>query len=88
VAYDVHRTIVDVLAGHPDRGLMTDRQTAIGKRQGALTGSIYSQVPVLLIELAVLTNPKDEKFLASKDGFEHLCQAIAAGVRVAVPRRK
>lgn len=71
---------------HKSRGLMTDRQTAIGNRQGALTGSIFSKVPVILVELAVLTNPKDEAFLESKQGFERLCQALRAGVLAAVPK--
>lgn len=70
---------------HRSRGLLTDRQTAIGNRQGALTGSIFSKVPVILVELAVLTNPKDEAFLESKAGFEALCQALLAGVRAAIP---
>lgn len=83
-----HPTLVKALQGkHPDRGLMTDRSTAIGRRQGALTGSIYSKVPVVLVELAVLSNSKDEAFLQSKEGFEALCQALASGVLAAVPRR-
>lgn len=73
---------------HKSRGLMTDRQTAIGKHQGALTGSIFSKVPVVLVELAVLTNPKDEAFLESAKGFELLCQSLRAGVRTAIPRKK
>lgn len=73
---------------HPGRGLMTDLQTAIGARQGALTGSIYSQVPVLLVEMAVLTNSKDEAFLTSKKGHELLCQALLKGVQAAVPKAK
>ncbi len=81
-----HPALVAALKGwHPDRGLLTDRQTAIGKRQGALTGSIYAKVPVLLIEMAVLTNPRDEKFLSSKEGHEALCRALRRGVRAACP---
>ena len=83
-----HPALIDNLNGkHPDRGLLTDRHTAIGRRQGALTGSIYSKVPVILIEMAVLTNPKDEALLTSKEGFELLCQALRKGVHAAVPRR-
>ena len=83
-----HPALIENLNGkHADRGLLTDRDTAIGRRQGALTGSIYSKVPVILIEMAVLTNPKDEALLTSKEGFELLCQAIRAGIRAAVPRR-
>ena len=68
-----------------DRGLLTDLHTAIGAKQGALTGSIYSQVPVLLVEMVVLTNPKDEAFLKKESGFEKLAEALRAGVHAAVP---
>src|SRR5579862_4418138 len=61
-----------------DRGLMTDMQTAIGGKQGALTGSIYSQVPTVLIEMVVLTNRHDEAFVTSKVGERELSNAIAA----------
>jgi N-acetylmuramoyl-L-alanine amidase len=88
LAAKLHPALIAALNGkHPDRGLLTDRDTAIGRKQGALTGSIYSKVPVVLIEMAVLTNPKDEALLTSKDGFELLCRAIYAGVRAAVPRK-
>lgn len=73
---------------HADRGLMTDRQTSIGRRQGALTGSIYSQVPVILVELCVLTNPKDEAWVASDVGRRKLVLALALGVEAAVPVQK
>jgi N-acetylmuramoyl-L-alanine amidase len=87
LARKFHPAVAQALQGvHKDRGLRTDRQTAIGRRQGALTGSIFSKVPVLLVELAVLTNPRDEAFLASKKGFEALCQALRKGVYAAVPR--
>ena len=66
------------------RGLLTDRETYIGKKQGALTGSIYSHVPVLLVEMVVLTNSDDEQFLED-GGFNKLTQALRAGVRAAVP---
>lgn len=89
LARKFHPALIEALKGkHADRGLMTDRQTAIGGRQGALTGSIYSKVPVLLVELAVLTNPKDEAFLKSKQGMELLCRALKAGVNAAVPPSK
>jgi N-acetylmuramoyl-L-alanine amidase len=54
--------------------------------QGVHKDRGFSKVPVLLVELAVLTNPRDEAFLASKKGFEALCQALRKGVYAAVPR--
>lgn len=69
----------------PDRGVRTDAQTAVGGRQGgALTGSIYSRVPVLLVELCVLTNRKDEDFILSEEGQSRLVRALAAGVNAAL----
>lgn len=62
----------------------TDLATAIGAKQGALTGSIHSQVPVLLIELCVLTNPKDEDFILSARGRRILADALAKAAIAAV----
>ena len=58
----------DLLGKLTDNGLLGDDHTAVGKKQGALTGSIYSKVPIVLVEMCVLTNPKDEAFVASKSG--------------------
>lgn len=75
--------------GLADRGIRTDAQTAVGKRQGgALAGSIYAQVPVLLVEMCLITNPKDEAFLASEAGQKKLAQAMASGVAAVLDRRK
>jgi N-acetylmuramoyl-L-alanine amidase len=62
----------------------TDLATAIGAKQGALTGSIYSQIPVLLVELCVLTNPKDEAFILSSKGRRSLAGALAKAAIAAV----
>ena len=77
-----HAALLASLAGAlRDRGIRTDNQTQVGRQLGgALTGSIYSHVPVLLIEMCVLTNRKDEAFLASEAGQQKLTRALAAGV--------
>lgn len=80
--------IAELDSGLRDRGLMTDLDTAIGARQGALTGSIYAKVPVLLVELCVLTNPKDEEYLVSDRGQAKLANALRAAVNAAVPPPK
>ncbi|MCO5296405.1 MAG: N-acetylmuramoyl-L-alanine amidase [Fimbriimonadaceae bacterium] len=64
----------------PDRGLHTDGATLIGGKQGALTGSIYSEVPVLLVEMLVITNAEDEAFAKSPKGLETLSEALAQAV--------
>ena len=68
------------------RGLHTEMATKIGGRQGALTGSIYSKVPVLLVEMAVLQNAHDDAYIASPEGQEQMAQALAAGVEAANPQ--
>lgn len=80
-----HNAMAGYLKGHhKDNGLRTDLHTAIGARQGALTGSIFSKVPVVLVEMVVLTNPKDEAFIVSKRGRALMVEAIAQGVIAAV----
>jgi len=88
-AQKFHPAVIESLGGLVnDRGLMTDLQTAVGHKQGALTGSIFSKVPCILVEMLVLTNPKDEAFLTNDDGFDRLAQALKAGVEAAVPNKR
>jgi N-acetylmuramoyl-L-alanine amidase len=80
-----HQTMMRTLKGSlRDRGLFPDTKTLIGSRQGALTGSIFSRVPVLLVEMCVLTHPADEAFIASEAGQRKIAQAIADGIRAAI----
>ena len=73
--------IEPALSGHlASGGVRGDSRTLIGSRQGALTGSIFSQVPVVTIEMLVLSNPKDAAFAKSKNGPEILAQAISKGI--------
>ena len=67
-----------------DQGLMSDVRTAVGGRQGALTGSIFSEVPVVLVEMATITLRHDEAFMASEKGQARMAAALADGVRAAV----
>ncbi len=68
-------------------GLKTDAQTSVGsKHGGALIGSIYSNVPVVLIEMVVLTNPRDEDFIAGESGQDAMAEGLAAGVQAALRR--
>ncbi len=70
-----------------DNGLKTDAATAVGaKHGGALIGSIYSHVPVVLIEMVVLTNPKDEEFISGAAGQDAMADGLAAGVQAALNR--
>lgn len=68
-----------------DQGLKTDAETAVGAQHGgALIGSIYSKVPVVLVEMCVLTNPKDEAFVLTNEGLDKLAQALANGILAAL----
>ena len=63
-----------------DAGVRGDSQTAIGGRQGALTGSIFSRVPALTVEMCVLTNTHDYRFIRTTEGQERMARALLAGV--------
>lgn len=82
-----HKASVEALQGAlKDRGLRTDMQTAVGRRLGgALEGSIYSEVPVLLVEMCILQNPKDERYILSQEGQKQLVRAMVKGTLAAVP---
>ncbi len=70
--------------GLDDQGLMSDVKTAVGGKQGALTGSIFSQVPVVLVEMATITLRHDEAFLLSESGKRRMSAALASGVLAAL----
>jgi N-acetylmuramoyl-L-alanine amidase len=68
-----------------DGGVLGDSRTFIGSKQGALTGSIFSQVPVVTVEMAVLTDAGDARFIGSADGQRRMAEALADGVARFVP---
>jgi len=77
----LHTGMKSVLAGIlPSRGIHGDSATYVGSRQGALTGSIFSQVPTVTIEMCVLTVASDERFINSAGGQETMVKALAAGL--------
>lgn len=85
IAPRFHHALVHALRGVlPDRGFHSDILTAIGSKQGALTGSIFSHVPVVLVEMCVLTNKHDEDFMVSPQGQERIAGALYEGIRVAL----
>lgn len=63
-----------------DRGLHSDSATYVGSRQGALTGSIFSRVPIVLVEMVVITNPHDEDFIDSDIGQSIMAHSLAAAI--------
>lgn len=80
-AVTIHSEMAKTLHGElKDGGVRGDSKTLIGSKQGALTGSIFSQVPVVTIEMVVLSNRADAAFIKSEAGQQKMAQAIAAGV--------
>jgi N-acetylmuramoyl-L-alanine amidase len=73
--------MAEVLEGHhPNKGIAGDSATYIGGKQGALTGSIFSEVPALLVEMGTLTLAEDERFLDSQEGQRLLVEAMTRGL--------
>ncbi|HEX5707392.1 MAG TPA: N-acetylmuramoyl-L-alanine amidase [Pyrinomonadaceae bacterium] len=64
-----------------DNGVRTDYQTKVGRDQGgALTGSIFSDVPVVTIEMVVLSDPDDAAFIKAEEGQQRMASSIADGI--------
>lgn len=67
--------------GWPDHGVQGDSRTAVGSRQGALTGSIHSRVPAVTVEMVSLRNEPDDLFISTPDGQDRMARALLAGIR-------
>jgi N-acetylmuramoyl-L-alanine amidase len=63
-----------------NRGVKGESATGVGGRQGALTGSIFSDVPALTVEMVVLTNPHDYAYIRVPAHQEAMAKALLAGV--------
>jgi N-acetylmuramoyl-L-alanine amidase len=80
-AMAVHVGMAPILRGHlKDGGVRGDSRTLVGSRQGALTGSIYSRIPAVLVEMATLSNAHDAEFVKSIEGQMLMVRALTAGV--------
>ncbi len=64
----------------PSGGVKGDSATYVGGKQGALTGSIFAQVPALTVEMCVLTNAHDYAFIRTPAGQDRMARALLAGV--------
>lgn len=85
-AESMHVSLAKQLSGKlKDGGVRGDSRTAVGEQQGALTGSIFSEVPVVLIEMVTLSNKHDAAFIKNAAGQSLMAQAIASGVARYVP---
>jgi N-acetylmuramoyl-L-alanine amidase len=80
-AESLHVSMSRMLAGKlKDGGVRGDSKTEIGSKQGALTGSVFSDVPVVLIEMVTLSNARDAAFIKQPAGQSLMAQAIAHGI--------
>jgi len=80
-AESLHVSLARRLAGKlKDGGVRGDSRTAIGAKQGALTGSVFSDVPVVLIEMVTLSNANDARFIRDAKGQSLMAPAIAEGI--------
>lgn len=77
----LHDGMVSILGERlKDGGVRGDSKTLVGSKQGALTGSIFSRVPVVTIEMVTLSDKADAEFIKAEQGQELMARAIAEGV--------
>ena len=78
----LHAGLAEGLGGAlADNGVRTDYQTKVGREQGgALTGSIFSEVPVVTVEMVTLSDPGDAEFIKTEEGQRRMAEALADGV--------
>lgn len=80
-AESLHAAMRPLLEGRlKDGGVRGESRTRVGSRQGALTGSIFSKVPVVLVEMVTLSNPRDAAFIKSAEGRARMARVLADGV--------
>lgn len=80
-----HPAVIRALGGAlRDDGIKGDSATHVGGQQGALTGSIFSRVPALTVEMVVLTNSHDYAFIRKAPGQDQMARALLAGVEAFV----
>lgn len=87
-ADSIHAGMSARLAGAlVDGGVRGDSRTYVGGKQGALTGSIFSEVPVVTVEMVVLSDRGDARFIKTDAGVARMASALADGVARYVPLR-
>ena len=85
-AESVHISMSRILGTRlKDGGVRGDSKTAVGSAQGSLTGSIFSEVPIVLVEMVTLSNRHDANFIKDAKGRALMARALADGVSRYVP---
>jgi N-acetylmuramoyl-L-alanine amidase len=81
LAYTLHGGMAQALTGSlHDRGVKGETFTRIGRINGGLTVSIFSQVPTVTVEMVFLNNRSDAQFIKSEAGQERMAHALARGI--------
>lgn len=71
-----------ILAKHLKiNSIRTDSMTYVGSKQGALTGSIFSKVPAIVVEMVYLNNASDAAFIKETKGQNLIANGILAGIK-------
>lgn len=84
----VHKGMAAKLKGVlRDNGVKGDTATRIGSKQGALTGSIYSLVPTVTVEMVFLSNKANAGFIGTEKGRMKMAAALAKGISEYLPLR-
>ncbi len=81
-AESMQNGLTGVLASHLKMNpIKTDSLTFVGAKQGALTGSIFAEVPAVVVEMVYLNNASDAAFIKEPAGQELLARGILAGIK-------
>ncbi|HAE37910.1 MAG TPA: hypothetical protein DCG57_04625 [Candidatus Riflebacteria bacterium] len=67
--------------------IKTDSMTFVGAKQGALTGSIFAEVPAVVVEMVYLNNASDAAFIKEAAGQDLLARGILKGIKDFVARK-
>lgn len=82
-AFAVHEGMEKDLVGVlRDRGVKNENFTKIGHAIGALTTSVFSEVPTITVEMVFLNDVHDANFIKSQSGQEKMAQALADGIAI------
>ncbi len=88
-AYIIHSGMAGALKGTlNDRGVMGESRTKVGRKQGALTGSIFSEMPTVTVEMVFLTNHSDAEFIKGEGGQYLMAEALAKGIAAYLRERQ
>lgn len=88
-AESLQNGLAGVLASHLKMNpIKTDSMTFVGAKQGALTGSIFAEVPAVVVEMVYLNNASDAAFIKEPAGQDLLARGILTGIKDFVGKKQ